>query len=184
MNYCSHCGGEITTTIPQGDNRPRHVCTHCGMVHYQNPKIVAGCLPIYQNQILLCQRAIHPRAGFWTLPAGFMELNETTQQAAERETWEEACAKVEIGELYTLFNLPHINQVYLIFLAQLTQPTFSPGEESLSTELFTEDTIPWNNLAFPTITKTLEYYFRDLKQESFTFRSIDIAPHASYKEVK
>ncbi|MBU2705692.1 NUDIX hydrolase [Zooshikella marina] len=184
MNYCSHCGGEITTVIPEGDNRLRYVCTQCSTIHYQNPKIVAGCLPVYQNQILLCQRAIHPRAGYWTLPAGFMELNETTQQAAARETWEEACATVEIDKLYTLFNLPHINQIYLIFLAQLPQPIFSPGEESLSAELFTEETIPWDNLAFPTITKTLQYYFSDLKQQQFTFRTIDIAPHASYQQVK
>jgi ADP-ribose pyrophosphatase YjhB (NUDIX family) len=140
-------------------------------VHYQNPRIVAGCLPVWKDQVLLCRRAIHPRRGYWTLPAGFMENGETLQQAAERETFEEACARVHNLQLYTLFDLPQINQVYLFFRAELSEAVFSPGEESLQVQLFDEADIPWSELAFPTVGRTLECYFSDRVAEVYPIRN-------------
>lgn len=149
--------------IPDGDNLERFVCDSCGAIHYQNPKIVAGSIPEWEDRILLCRRAIEPRYGLWTLPAGFMENNETTQQAALRETMEEANAQVEILNLYALFNIPHISQVYMIFRARLTDLQFKPGAESLEVELFREDEIPWDELAFPVMHETLVRYYNDRK---------------------
>lgn len=142
MNYCSHCGQPVSFTIPEGDDRPRYVCGSCGTIHYQNPNIVAGTLATSGSRVLLCKRAIEPRKGYWTLPAGFMENGETTLQAAARETLEEACAEVALDNLYTLINLPHINQVFMIFRARL-QGSFHPGPESLEVALFEEHEIPW-----------------------------------------
>lgn len=161
MNFCSHCGAEVRVLIPPGDDHPRHVCTRCGMVHYQNPKVVVGCIPEWEGQVLLCRRAIEPRYGYWTLPAGFMERGETTLVGAARETLEEANARVAIGPLYSLFNLPHIDQVYLLFRGQLLDLDFHPGAESLEVRLFAESEIPWNTLAFPVVKETLGLYFRD-----------------------
>lgn len=183
MKFCSQCGGPISQRIPAGDNRPRHVCEHCATVHYQNPRIVAGCLPVWGEQVLLCRRAIEPRRGFWTLPAGFMENGETLEQAAARETLEEACARVDNLRLYTLFDLPHISQVYMLFLAQLRDLDFSAGEESLEVRLFQQHEIPWSELAFPTIGRTLECYFADRVQQVFPLRNEAIAPlSATYKK--
>lgn len=176
MNFCSACGQKVSLRIPDGDSRPRFICDHCHTVHYQNPKIVCGCLPVWENKVLLCRRAIEPRRGFWTLPAGFMENGETTIEGAARETWEEAEARVTVGELYCLFNIPHISQVYMMFRAELQDGTFGVGPESLETALFSEDEIPWNDLAFPTIARTLRYFFEDRKKGSFPFRMRDIAP--------
>ena len=131
MNYCSHCGARVSLRIPDGDILPRYVCGHCHTIHYQNPKLVIGSIPQWEDKILLCRRAIEPCHGLWTLPAGFMENYETTAQAAARETSEEALAQVEIGNLYTLFNVPHINQVHLFFRARLLEPVFGAGVESL-----------------------------------------------------
>ena len=125
MKFCSHCGNPVSQKVPEGDNRLRHVCDHCQTIHYQNPRIVAGCLPVWGRRVLLCRRAIHPRYGFWTLPAGFMENGETVEQAARRETYEEACARVGELQLYTLFDLPHINQVYMLFRGELADPDFA-----------------------------------------------------------
>lgn len=150
---------------------PRHVCAECGTIHYQNPKIVVGCIPEWENQLLLCKRAIEPRYGLWTLPAGFMENGETVQQGAARETLEEAKAKVEVGSLYALFNLPHINQVYMLFRARLLAPEFGPGAESLETQLMTESEIPWDEIAFPVIHEALQFYFRDLATGQFPLRA-------------
>lgn len=174
MKFCSHCGHPVSERIPVGDDRPRFVCDQCNTVHYQNPRIVAGCLPVYRQQVLLCRRAIEPRQGFWTLPAGFMENGETIEQAALRETWEEAQARVREQQLYTLFNLPHINQVYMFFRAELCDLDFGPGEESLEVRLFDEEEIPWEQLAFPTIGKTLRHYFSDRQQQAFPVRMQDI----------
>ncbi|HBK38215.1 MAG TPA: NUDIX hydrolase, partial [Halomonas sp.] len=129
MNFCSQCGEKVRFAVPEGDDRPRYLCDGCGTIHYQNPRIVAGTLPVSGSKVLLCKRAISPRKGYWTLPAGYMENAETTQQAATRETWEEAFAEVTLGGLYTLIDLPHINQVYMIFLADLIGD-FGPGPES------------------------------------------------------
>ena len=146
---------------PQDDDRERFVCVSCQTIHYQNPKVVAGCLPEYEDRVLLCKRSIEPRAGFWTLPAGFMELDETSYEAAVRETIEEANARVEILNLYTVFNLPHVNQVYMMFRSRLLDLEFSPGSESLEVNLFSEEEIPWDDLAFTTIRQTLKFYFHD-----------------------
>lgn len=161
MNYCSHCGAPVELRIPAGDNRPRHVCARCGTVHYQNPNIVVGCIPRWEDRILLCRRAIEPRHGLWTLPAGFLERGETTLAGAARETLEEANARVAVGGLYSLFNLPHIDQVYMLFDAELLDLEFHPGEESLEVALFAEADIPWDDLAFPVIKETLRLYFPD-----------------------
>lgn len=171
MKFCNQCGGDVAQRIPEGDNRLRFVCDRCDVVHYQNPRIVAGCLPVWQSRVLLCRRAIEPRRGYWTLPAGFMENGETMQQAAQRETLEEACAEVRDLELYMLFDLPHIDQVYLFFRAELARPEFSAGVESLEVRLFEESEIPWSELAFPTIGRTLECFFADRGQQAFPVRN-------------
>ncbi|MGO9443768.1 MAG: NUDIX hydrolase [Thiobacillaceae bacterium] len=176
MKYCSQCGGEVTLRVPSDDNHLRHVCTVCGTIHYQNPKMVVGCIPEWEDKILLCRRAIEPRHGLWTLPAGFMENGETTAEGAARETWEEAGALIEMGPLYTLFNLPHINQVYLMFRARLLNLQYKPGVETLEARLFAEQEIPWDQLAFRTIKATLELYFRDRANGGFGFHFGDIRP--------
>lgn len=183
MKFCSHCGNPVSQRIPDGDTRPRYVCGQCQSIHYQNPRIVAGCLPVWQEQVLLCRRAIEPRRSYWTLPAGFMENGETMQQAAQRETWEEACARVNDLQLYTLFDLPHINQVYMFFRAELADGDFAVGEESLEVRLFHQAEVPWSELAFPTIGRTLECFFADRLTQSFPVRneSIRILP-ANYKK--
>ena len=160
--------------IPDDDNRPRHTCGACGAIFYENPKIVAGCIPVWEDQILLCKRAIEPRLGRWTLPAGFMENGETTLEAAARETREEAAIQVDILDLFAVFNLPHINQVYMMFRASLPVLDFSAGDESLECRLYREDEIPWPELAFPTITHTLKFYFEDRKQGAFDLHCADI----------
>jgi ADP-ribose pyrophosphatase YjhB (NUDIX family) len=171
MKFCSHCGSDrIALRVPEGDHVPRFVCAACETVHYQNPKVVVGCLPEWQDQILLCRRAIQPRHGLWTLPAGFLENGETIHAGAMRETLEEASARVEIGELYTMISLPQISQVYMIFRARLLDLGFGPGPESLEVRLFVEDEIPWEELAFRTIGRTLRNYFLDRKQGEFPIR--------------
>ncbi len=174
MNYCSNCGAAIQTKTPPGDNRPRFVCEVCHTIYYQNPKIVTGCIPEWENKILLCRRAILPRYGLWTLPGGFMENGETVLEAAIREVQEEANASVEVLELLTLFNLPHVNQVYLMFRARLLNLNYSPGDESLEVGLFEETQIPWDQLAFATIHHTLRFYFDDKRAGSFGFHMGDI----------
>lgn len=171
MKYCSECGSRVELLVPDGEDRPRYVCGACGTIHYQNPKIVVGCIPEWEDRILLCRRAIEPRYGLWTLPAGFMENGETSQQGAARETLEEAGARVDVGELYALFNLPHIDQIYLLFRSRLLDPDFAPGEESLEVELFTESEIPWDAIAFPVVKETLGLYFRDRRNGDLALRS-------------
>jgi ADP-ribose pyrophosphatase YjhB (NUDIX family) len=174
MKYCSSCGNSVARRVPNGDNRERFVCDACGTIHYQNPKIVTGCLPVYRDQVLLCRRAIAPRSGLWTLPAGFLENGETSTQGAIRETLEEACANVAIEGLYTVFNLPHISQVYMFFRAELLDLDFRPGWESTDVRLFHEHEIPWNDLAFPVIVDTLRHYFADRSSGVFPVRVGDI----------
>jgi ADP-ribose pyrophosphatase YjhB (NUDIX family) len=176
MNYCSHCGARVELRVPEGDTVPRHVCTSCGTIHYENPKMVVGCIPEWEDRILLCRRAIEPRRGLWTLPAGFMENAETTAEGAQRETLEEANARVEIHGLYALFNIPHINQVYMLFRARLLDLDFSAGAESLETRLFTEDEIPWDEIAFITVRRTLHHYFDDRRRGEFQFHMGTIEP--------
>lgn len=175
MKYCSDCGSqEINWKVPADDNRPRHICGACETVFYQNPKIVAGCIPVWEDQILLCKRAIQPRHGYWTLPAGFMENAETTFEAAERETREEANALVENLELYTVLNIPHTSQVYMMFRSNLVNLDYSAGAESLECRMFREHEIPWRDLAFPTIVHTLKFFFEDRKTGQFKVRAGDI----------
>ena len=174
MKFCNLCGGAVQHRIPDGDTLPRFVCDACDTIHYQNPKIVTGCIPEWEDKILLCRRAIDPRKGLWTLPAGFMENAETSSEGAARETLEEACARVTVGDLYALFNIPHINQVYLLFRAQLLNLDYSPGIESLEVELFREEEIPWDKLAFAVVKETLERYFKDRSSGTYSIQIDDI----------
>lgn len=161
MNFCSHCGAPVARKVPPGDHLPRFVCDACGTVHYQNPKLVVGCVPEDGGRILLCKRAIEPRRGYWTVPAGFMENDETLQQAAERESHEEALARVEIGSLLSIVHVLHAHQVHVFFRARLAEPQFGVGPESLESKMVTEEQVPWDDLAFPSITFTLQRYFGD-----------------------
>lgn len=175
MNFCSECGEKVRIGIPDDDNRPRHICDACDTIHYHNPKIVAGTIPVYGDKVLLCKRAIEPRLGYWTLPAGFMENEETTVEAAARETWEEAQAEVNVSHLYVLIDTTVISQVYMMFLADLPKPEYGAGPESLEVELFSEDEIPWGELAFPTIEKTLRLYFEDRMKGHFPMHQCDVS---------
>ncbi|HSN46916.1 MAG TPA: NUDIX hydrolase [Casimicrobiaceae bacterium] len=171
MKFCSHCGSDrIELRVPDGDNLPRHVCAGCGTIHYRNPKIVVGCLPEWEDRVLLCRRAIEPRHGLWTLPAGFLEHGETVAAGALRETLEEANARVHLDELYSVISLAQIGQVYMMFRSRLADLDFGPGPESLEVRLFREEEIPWEDLAFRTIARTLRNYFVDRRLGSFPLR--------------
>jgi ADP-ribose pyrophosphatase YjhB (NUDIX family) len=177
MKYCSHCGSNrLEWQVPTGDHLPRWVCADCHTIFYQNPKLVVGCIPEWEDKILLCKRAIEPRYGLWTLPAGFMENNETLEQAAIRETWEEAHASLEPLQLYGIFSLPHISQVYVLFRAPLRDLTFQPGMESLEVSLFSQDEIPWENLAFAVIRRVLTHYFQDRANGQFLVHIGEVTP--------
>ena len=178
MKFCSNCGATVALKIPAGDTLPRHVCDACGTIHYQNPKMIVGCIAEWENRILLCRRAIEPRLGLWTVPAGFMENGETTAQGAARETLEEANARVEVGPLYAMYNIPHINQVYILFRARLLDLDFSAGTESLEVKLFDEKDVPWESIAFATVRNTLHHYYADRKAGEYRFHlgTIERAP--------
>lgn len=167
MNFCSQCGHTVTHKIPLGDQKNRAVCDHCGTIHYENPKIICGALVTHHNRVLLCRRAIEPRYGLWTLPAGYMELFETMEQGAARETREEAQAEVSEPQLYCMYNIPRIGQIYVLFRANLVDGKFGAGEESIECALFDEADIPWNELAFPSVERTLRHYFADRQQQHF-----------------
>lgn len=175
INYCSVCGAPVSVRVPAGDRLPRHVCDACGVVHYRNPRLVVGSLPVWGEQVLLCRRAIEPRLGFWTLPAGFMENEETVAQAALRETSEEANARVELDGMYTLISVPHVSQVHVVFRARLLDLDFSAGEETLEVALFREEDIPWDEIAFRTIAMTLKHYFADRRAGRFDFHTGEIS---------
>jgi len=174
MNYCSNCGHPLTQCTPPGDDRARYCCNACGAVHYQNPVMVVGCIPEKGNRILLCRRAIEPSRGKWTLPAGYLENGETVAQGAIRETLEEAHARIEIIAPYALYNICYVNQLYLMFRARLIDNDFSPGTESLEVRLFDEGEIPWQELAFTVMRKTLLQYFKDRADGRFSFFIDDI----------
>jgi ADP-ribose pyrophosphatase YjhB (NUDIX family) len=164
MKFCSNCGSSaLEQRVPEGDTLSRYICSNCGTIHYQNPKVVVGCLPVWGEQVLLCKRAIEPRLGLWTLPAGFLENGETIFAGAARETEEEARARVEVGSLYTMISLPHINQIYVMFRSRLLDLGFGPGPESIEVRLFDENEVPWSEIAFRTITRTLRNFFLDRK---------------------
>ena len=166
--YCQQCGSsKVSLSVPHGDDRERHVCADCGNIHYLNPKLVVGTIPVWGNQVLLCKRAIEPRYGLWTLPAGFMEEGETLEEGAIRETLEEAKARVTIEQMYVTLSLPEISQVYVLFRAKLNDLDFGAGVESLEVKLFDEAEIPWDQLAFRTIDAALKHYFADRETAAF-----------------
>lgn len=182
MKFCSECAHPVSLQTPPDDNRPRYVCNQCGVIHYQNPKMVIGSIPVWEQdgetKVLLCKRAIEPRYGYWTLPAGFMENNETTAAAAARETEEEAGARIEIHQLFSLLNVPHVHQVHMFYRATLLDLDYAAGIESLEVRLFTEAEIPWKDIAFPTVGHTLKFFFADLakvrKGGAYDFHALDI----------
>ncbi len=176
MNFCSNCGASLSFSTPQGDDRPRYLCDSCGTIHYQNPLMVVGCIPEAGDKILLCRRAIEPCAGKWTLPAGYLENGETVSAGAARETYEEACARVEIIAPYAIYNISHVSQIYLMFRARLLDNDFKPGSESREVRLFSEEEIPWSEIAFTVITKTLRDYFQDRATGEFPFHIGDVFP--------
>jgi ADP-ribose pyrophosphatase YjhB (NUDIX family) len=166
-NFCSNCGNAITRRVPSGDNRERDCCDRCGAVHYLNPRPVVGTIPEWQDEILLCKRAIEPRYGLWTLPAGFMEIGETTLAGALRETLEEAGARVAAGPLFSMIDVPYVEQVHIFFRARLLDLDFAPGHETIEARLFREQDIPWPQIAFRTVALTLQLYFADRRQGRF-----------------
>lgn len=182
MKFCSECAHPVALLVPPDDNRPRHVCQQCGTIHYQNPKMVIGSIPVWEaggtTSVLLCKRAIEPRYGYWTLPAGFMENNETTAEAAMRETEEEAGARIALQPLFSMMNVPHVHQVHMFYRARLLDLDFAAGTESLEVQLFTEVEIPWDELAFSTVSHTLKLFFADLAKARegapFGFHTQDI----------
>ncbi|SAI69135.1 NUDIX hydrolase [Bordetella ansorpii] len=166
-HFCSQCGSPVDRRVPDGDNRERDICDHCGAIHYQNPRMVVGTVPTWQGRILLCRRAIEPRYDTWTLPAGFMELGESTAQGAERETLEESGARITLGQLYTVIDVPQVEQVHFFYLADAVGPELDPGPESLEARYFDEAEIPWDELSFRTVATTLQRYLEDRKRGTF-----------------
>lgn len=174
MNFCSNCGDTVKFRTPAGDDRPRYLCESCGTIHYENPKIVVGCIVERKGKILLCRRAIEPRSGKWTLPAGYLENGETVAQGARRETLEEAGARIEILAPYALFNICYVNQVYLMFRARMADANIKAGSESSEVRFFLERDIPWDQIAFTVIEETLRHYFKDKPTGLFPFHMSDI----------
>lgn len=176
VRFCCSCAAPVSLKIPAGDSLPRHVCDACGAIHYRNPRLVVGTLPVWEGKVLLCRRAIEPRRGYWTLPAGFMENGESVAAAAERETREEACARIELGEMFSMISVPHISQVHVIYRARLLDLDFSPGEETLEVALFEESAIPWQEISFRTVAMTLRHFFADRSLGNFSLHTEAIAP--------
>ena len=174
MKFCPNCAAPLERRVPPGDSLRRDVCDACGIVHYQNPKLVVGTLPEWEGRVLLCRRAIEPRYGYWTLPAGFMENDETAAQAAMRETIEEAGAHIELESAFSLISVPRVNQVHLFYRARLLDLEFKPGVESLEVALFDETKIPWKEIAFRTVGLTLKHWFADRARGGYGFHAEDI----------
>ena len=174
IKYCPMCGAMVSHEIPKDDDRLRHVCHNCGNIQYENPKIVVGCIPEWEGRILFCRRDIEPQKGKWTLPAGFMENNETAAQGAARETWEETRAKVRIVAPYRVYDLPFVNQVYMMFRAQMLEPDFQTTLESAEVHLMHEEDVPWGEIAFPVIEETLKSFFQDRKAGRFEFLNLEL----------
>jgi len=179
VKFCSNCGQPVSLRTPEGDHLPRYVCDACGVIHYQNPKLVVGCVPEHEGRILLCKRAIEPRYGYWTIPAGFMENGETTQDAARRESLEEALAEVEIGSLLAVVHVLHADQVHVMFRAKLPRPDFGAGAESLEVMLCDESDVPWQDIAFRSVDFALRRYFEDRRRgvEDHHFTALDLRRH-------
>ena len=174
MKFCSHCGAGVVQRVPPGDSLPRFVCDACGSIHYVNPKLVVGTVTEWEGRLLLCRRAIEPRYGYWTLPAGFMENGESVGEAAARETLEEAGARVILGEPFSMISVPAVHQVHVFYRATLADLDFKAGEESLEVKLMTEDEIPWKDIAFRTVGLTLRHWFADRARGSFGFHAEDL----------
>ena len=177
MKFCSNCGLTISLRTPEGDNRLRHCCDHCGSIHYENPRLVVGTIPVWEDSVLLCRRAIEPRHGYWTLPAGFMENGESVGQGAMRETIEEAGANIILGPIFTMIDVIHVHQVHVFYRAELINTTFDPGIESLEVQLFKQAEIPWSDLAFRTVSMTLKHYFEDRARGVYSLHT-DVIPAA------
>lgn len=174
MKFCANCGAAVLRRVPPGDSLPRWVCDACGSIHYQNPKLVVGVVPEWQGRLLLCRRAIEPRYGYWTLPAGFMENGETAGEAALRETLEEAGANIELAAPFSMISVPRVNQVHLFYRARLLDLEFKPGAESLEAALFEEASVPWQQVAFRTVGLTLRHWFADRARGAFGFHTEDV----------
>jgi ADP-ribose pyrophosphatase YjhB (NUDIX family) len=170
VKFCPQCGSSVEFKVPVGDDRERHVCDRCDVIHYHNPKVIVGCLPEHDGKVLLCKRAIEPRYGYWTLPAGFMENRETTAEGAAREMVEEAAAVATDTTLYRVFDVPHISQVYVFYRCGIEGGSYGIGPESLESQLFSEDEIPWNDLAFPVVHELLQEFFDDRRSENYPVR--------------
>lgn len=176
MKYCNQCGSKLAYRIPEGDDRARYICDVCQTIHYQNPKMVVGCIPTWEDRVLLCRRSIEPCYGKWTIPAGFFEQGETAEAGAKRELYEEARVTVEFLEPYAFYDIPHISQVYLIFRGPLKDHNFRAGHESLEVLLFKENEIPWDDLAFTVVRKALRRYYKDFLTGIFPFHMGDVSP--------
>ena len=167
IQHCRVCGERTQYRMPAGDNRERAICTACGEIHYENPINVVGTLPVWQDQVLLCRRNIEPRFGLWTLPAGFMELNETTAEGAVRETVEEAGAHIELQELFSVLDVVRAGQVHLFYRARMLDTSLAPGPETIEARLFSEDQVPWDDIAFRTVRDTLQFFFEDRRHGTY-----------------
>ena len=162
MKFCDQCGGSLERRVPEGDHAPRQVCIQCGTIHYRNPKVIVGCIPeTADGRVLMCKRAIQPRLGLWTFPAGFLELGETAARGAAREAREEADAEVEVDDLLAVIDVPYVSQLYMIYRARLPKEQFRTTHESSEVVLMREDEIPWSHIAFPTIWHSLTFFFQD-----------------------
>jgi ADP-ribose pyrophosphatase YjhB (NUDIX family) len=174
--HCKNCGTAVVVRVPDdGDTRQRAVCPTCNTIHYDNPLIIVGTVPHWGHQVLLCKRNIEPRYGKWTLPAGFLEMHETTAVGAERETDEEAGAQIEMQALFTVLNVARVGQVHMYYRAKLLSDQFNPGFETIEARLFTEDQIPWDEIAFQSVTETLKHYFADRHSGQYAVHALDIA---------
>jgi ADP-ribose pyrophosphatase YjhB (NUDIX family) len=174
MKFCSNCGAAVARRVPPGDSLPRSVCDACGTIHYENPKLVLGSIPEWQGRVLLCRRAIEPRYGYWTLPAGFMENGESAGEAAARETMEEAGARIELLPAFSMVSVPYVNQVHVFFRARLLDLDFKAGVESIEVALFEEARMPWKDIAFRTVGLTLKHWFADRSRDAFTFHAEEL----------
>lgn len=175
MKFCSQCGHHVSLIVPPGDDHLRHVCDHCGTIHYHNPKVIAACIPEWEDgRILMCKRNIEPRLGKWTFPAGFLELHETSGAGAAREAQEESLAQVEILDLMAVINIPYVSQIYVVHRARLLKAEFGPTPESSEVQLMREDEIPWDGIAFPTIWHSLKFFFADRAKGVKGFHELDI----------
>ncbi len=176
QHYCTQCGSQLARRIPPDDTRVRDLCEHCGAVHYQNPRMVVGTIPVWEGRVLLCKRAIEPRYGYWTLPAGFMELGETSAEGAQRETLEEAGLAIDADRLFSMIDVPQADQVHCFFLGQVADPTLAPGQETLEAEWVAEADVPWHDLAFRTVSLTLEHFFADRRRGTYDVHYLALPP--------